>query len=694
MTYHRTKLSFLLLIYSMLFAQPACAQLSECRAVLKNDTLVLENSKISRSFLWNNGNLQSISIHNKINNRLIIGSSGAKGDVVFPGVVESVQGGRLKVYNVAATASRYACTVAEVVMQVGALEVKRVFRLYPDCPAIACDYYLRGKGGAWRSFAASRDMLKNIEDEYSKAAAEASMLVIDKLATQGNHWRLKTVEFFDASDYNNNLVEEYSRLLYRQESRLRGNLLLARNQLNNAGFFILKEAPVSTIQLQYQGFDFAAKWGEIKVAGIGIAPEDLSDSVWVKGYSVVVGVDESEGDAGLLKALRNYQDHQRVFNAKRDAMIVANTWGDRNRDGRINEKFILQELEAASTLGITHFQIDDGWQKGRSSNSAFGGSLTNIWRNASYWNVDSVKFPSGFSKVLETARKKNIRITLWFNPSVDSSFKNWEKDADVLIHQYKQYGIRMWKIDGVQVTDKRGEINFRKFLDKVTEATDYEAVFNLDVTAGRRFGYNYMHTYGNLFLENRYTDWGNYYPHYTLRNLWQLSKYIPPQRLQIEFLNKWRNATKYPDDDILAPSHYSFDYLFAITMAAQPLAWFEVSSLPPEAFETAQLIEKYKGIRTAFHSGKIFPIGDEPSGFRWTGFQSIGEGKGFFLVFRENNQLSRRVLATLLPRGKKVKLKLVAGEGKSFNAITGDEGNIQFELSNPKSFALYEYLIL
>ena len=56
-------------------------------------------------------------------------------------------------------------------------------------------------------------------------------------------------------------------------------------------------------------------------------------------------------------------------------------------------------------------------------------------------------------------------------------------------------------------------------------------VFNLDATAGRRAGYHMLNRYGNIFLENRYTDWGNYYPYHTLRNLWMLSKYVPAEIL-------------------------------------------------------------------------------------------------------------------------------------------------------------------
>ena len=89
----------------------------------------------------------------------------------------------------------------------------------------------------------------------------------------------------------------------------------------------------------------------------------------------------------------------------------------------------------------------------------------------------------------------------------------------------------------------------------------------------RRGGYHYFNEYGNLFLENRYTDWQNYYPYTTLRNLWMLSKYVPAAKIQIEFLTNGGMLTN--TRGYVWTCYYSFDYLFAITMAAQPLAWFE-----------------------------------------------------------------------------------------------------------------------
>jgi hypothetical protein len=172
-----------------------------------------------------------------------------------------------------------------------------------------------------------------------------------------------------------------------------------------------------------------------------------------------------------------------------------------------------------------------------------------------------------------------------------------------------------------------------------------------------------------------------------------LSKYVPAQNLQIEFLNKWRNAAKYADDPF-APANYSFDYLFAITMMAQPLAWFEASGLPEQAFSTSKIITDYKKVMTDIHYGVILPLGDEPSGRSWTGFQSIvNENKGYFLIFREANELQKMELKTYLPAGTLVKCNTLIGNGKSFSSKVEKDGIVTFNLATENSFALYSYLV-
>lgn len=683
--------------------------LTSCKAVLLNDTLTIENNLIKRVFLWNNGRLITQSIVNKTANKtwdfaipVLLQGGGRteknvklQPDFSIPNLKIRETEGTFSTKNVSQTTITPAYLQAEVLVEEGGLQIKKVFRVYPNSPAIACDFYLRGKSKGWTSNVAALADLRVIESEAARKEGDAEVVVLDKLHLPGRHWEARSVEFFDVTDRNNNLVQEYEKLVYVQELRMKGNLLLLQNKPEEDGLFFLKEAPVSDIQIYYPGFDFTVKTGEVKMVGLGIAPADLSDSAWVRGYSAVTGVSLEKGDYGLFSAIKMYQENLRTLKPGRDEMILSNTWGDRGQDSKINEKFILEELRAGAKLGVTHFQIDDGWQTGRSSNSVFeGGSLKSIWKNEKYWEPDPVKFPNGLKPVVELGKKLGIQISTWFNPSTDSNFKYWEKDADVLINQFKKYGIKTWKIDGVNIANKQADVNFRKLLDKVMLATDNEAVFNLDVTGGRRFGYHYFYEYGNLFLENRYTDFARYYPHYTLRNLWMLSRYVPTQRLQIEFLNNWRNKDKYPADDMLAPGNYSFDYLFAITMFAQPLAWFETSGLPPEAFKTAALIKTYKQHWGKIHEGQVFPVGDEPDGFSWTGFQSVlDDQSGYILVFRENNADNNQSLKTYLSSNKTVSFKHIAGSGKSFSQKPVENSNISFNLPAAKSFALYEYQI-
>ena len=654
-----------------------------CRAVLENDRLVLENDLLRRGYAWNQGHLISQALSDRTTGRVWM-LAGNEPDMVFPGVpVETARGGRqsatlptgdFSVSEQPETAYLPAHLCVDVIADLGVLQVRRRFRLYAHCPAIACDLSLR-----------------LISPPATEDTSPLSEVTIERLCLPQPHLRLDCVQFYDITDRRNTLVEKHSVLPYRHEGQLSGNLLLVRDPFGEDGLFILKEAPCSDVQLAYPGYDFAHRVGEIRVAGMGLEWEDLRAGEWVHGYGFVTGV-AGGGELGLLSALRTYQEHVRLHQPGRDEMILLNTWGDRGQDKKIRESFALSELERAAQLGVTHFQLDDGWQAGRSSNSAFeGGSLEGIWQRKDYWALHPERFPDGLGPVVERSRELGIELCLWFNPSKDNSYAHWHDDADVLIALYQEHGIRTFKIDGVVIPDKVADENLHALFERVMEATGGEVVFNLDVTAGRRWGYHYGNMYGNIFLENRYTDWVNYYPHWTLRNLWMLSRYVPPQNLQIEFLNKWRNPDRYPPDDPLAPQHIPFDYCFAITMAAQPLAWFEATGLPEEAFEIAPLIHVYRDHQARLHAGQILPVGEEPSGTSWTGFQSIRDGVGYLLLYRERNDRDSAVIRLWGVAGQRVRMRRVAGWGESFGDIAGEDGELRFRLPEPFTFVMYEY---
>ncbi len=661
-------------------------QFKDCYAILKNDTLTIGNNKIRNTFSWNDGSLELLTVEG-VNIQTKISGLKRVPDLFLPheikGTSPEFSGKEVRRFQ-----TENPFLQIEIKTAHNSLGVKRIFEIHPNIPALAT-YYLF-KGTSLHTWGAATENTKElIEDASLLSKTPEGQARLGSIGLQGKHWKLSIISFNDVTDRNNTLVQEGNYVLYKQPLPIKGNLLFAENKADKKCFFILKESPLGFSQLAYPGFDFIASQDRIDITGLGLSASDINDSTWVRSYGFVIGV-SSANRVDQLMALHEYQKTWRMVRTNRDQMILMNTWGDRGQDSRINETFVLKELELASKLGITHLQLDDGWQAGISKNSARKGKVWDSW-TLEDWKPHPDRFPNGLDPVVAKAKSLNMEIGLWFNPGKNNQYRTWQRDADILTDFYKRYGIRTFKIDGVELNEKMAEENLRKLLDKVMTDTDGAVVFNLDVTAGTRPGYFYFTEFGNVFLENRYTDWSNYYPHWTLRNLWMLSRYIPAERFQIEFLNKWRNTTKYPDGDYLAPGKIPFDYLVAITLMAQPLAWLEAGNLPAEAFSVQSLLKKYKDIQHEMHQGIILPIGEEPDGHSWTGFQSIHGTKGYLIVFREFSESYKKSVSTFFSEGTKVSFKPLLGSGKSFKAVADSDGRILFSLPHSNSFCLYEY---
>lgn len=656
----------------------------DCNAFLKEDTLVISNSKIERKWFWNGGNIIPVSLKNKVSGNVLLFDDKTPGfNIAGRNFLKSSD------LNIKPVAKGLHGTAHLEVSYTGSyegLDLKRVFTIYPALPTISTDTYL--KYSILMPPAAAPETAVNTGVEKPKRRVEPEQSYLDRFALTSKHWVLKFVSFKDQTDDQNNLVSETEVIPFRSRASYTGNLVLANDLASNSSFFILKEAPNTTSQLAYSGADYVVSNRYINVPFSGFSDTDSSGN-WIKGYTVTVGVSTNQKTS--LFALRQYMKGSVNYDPAKYEMIMMNTWGDRGQDGKIREAFILKELEAAAKLSITHFQIDDGWQQGLSQNSASpSGKLWDAW-TAEHWQPNKERFPNGLTKIIQSAKDKNIRLGLWFHPTNENEYKTWKRDADIIINLYKTAGVHYFKIDGVKLPTKEAEINFTKFLEEVKRATDNEVFFNLDLTAHIRGGYFRFRNAGNLFLENRYTDSGVYFPYHTLRNLWMLSHYFPPELLQIEFLNKWRNTDKYAAGDPFAPSKYDFDYLFAITMMAQPLAWMEGSNLPAEAQPVAPLIKKYRSLMADLHNGAIMPVGDQPNGKSWTGFQSVQDGKGYLLVFREGADNSTAELDTYLPANKKVVFENMLSSDKSALMKQLKNGKVEIQLSRQNSFALYRY---
>lgn len=506
-------------------------------------------------------------------------------------------------------------------------------KVYDNCPGIAWQFGTKGR--ITNSFLGKKqhDDLA-IEDA---ALVTATSTHYFHIPLENPHHTIHVASLKDITDHHNNLVQVDQALPYYKERFFSGNVLTAINPVNNKTSIIVKQSPLGDAQSAYFGYDFAIQFEGIKTFSPGFEHlGNLSADEWHYSYPLyILRFADQEDDAFL--AYKQYEASVHQYIPEYDNTFTMNTWGNRNRDSRINEDFILKELDAAHALGITHYQIDDGWQQGLSQNSAQKDAV--LWDDwsAADWQVHEHRFPGGLEPVQTKAASKAMQLGLWFNPSKKDNYAAWQRDRDILIDLHRRYGISWIKIDGAQLGNRTAELQFSSMLTEAREMADGKLQFNMDATAGKRGGYFFLHRLGNIFLENRYTDWGNFYPHLALRNAWQLSRYTPLQRIQIEWLDKWRNKNKYGRNDPLKPWKVPFDYQFAVTMMAQPLAWMEATALPEEAFEVKPLIDAWKKERSDMQSGIIHPIGEEPNGFAFPGFISITDKRLYILVFRERS---------------------------------------------------------
>jgi alpha-galactosidase len=500
--------------------------------------------------------------------------------------------------------------------------------LYPDAAGTLAERLDDETGGG----AAKDALASGVESDKPQKGDAAAVAGAETLALEPQHLRVTQVTLMDQTDNHNELVSEREWLLMLNEAKfeVQGCVLSAENVLDGSGLAFLKLAPLPHARQDKSAVDFNVNPGARSIAS------------FFNGYPVAA-LAYRGGRAGRTRALHAFQRDLREYRPGRDGLFLSNTWGDRSRDARINEAFLLKEVDAGAALGVDVVQIDDGWQKGRSANSVAArgkGVWNGYWAaDPAFWDPDPARFPNGLEKVVKAARDKGMDFGLWFGPDSSDDAANWQKDADHLLKFHREMGVNYFKIDSMKTHNAASLRNQRAMFDRMLEGSQGAITFDLDVTAEIRPGYFGLPDIGPLFVENRYTDFHRYWPHQTLRNLWMLSQVVDPLRLRIEVLNNARNADKYRGDP-LAPALYKPDALFAVAMMASPLGWFEVSNLPPEcAAQMKPLVAAWKAERARMHGGAIIPVGAAPDGVAWTGFVSAAaDGKGgYALLFRELN---------------------------------------------------------
>lgn len=663
----------------------------DCIAKWNNEELIIRNKLIARHWKVKNGLVYNFSLKDLVT---------AKEKLLMPSDAASPSPDFNLNENVISTAI-HAEEWQPVVVEVKSLKVtvrsqyksytlSTHFKIYPNTAAISSWIEVEGgvESGVKETIKTTNEGIEKPDEEGSVKTDLNEIFKLNQV-----HQILGIVSLMDFTDIHDNLVDvdETVTTNANQVVQYSANLFYLEDQIEHDGIIFLKEAPLPHARPVKAPYDLLIfKQDFFAFTGLG-----AGDSSQRPSYPFTT-ILYNGGRAGRMKALQDYQRNFRIYNAERDEFIWHAMWGDRNRDGRVKESFLLKEMDRNAEIGIDHLYFTDGWQKGPSSNSVDrdkGGLWENQWSRPDYWEPNMERFPNGLDPLVKKAREKGFKIGMWYNPDRTNDFANWKKDTEVLLNFHRKFGANYFKYDGVAFHTKRGETNIMKAMHRIVQETGGKASIEIDITAGVRTGYFMAMQYGFLFLENRYTDFRRYYPHLTLRNLWQLSQFVDPRRLRMEFLNNERNKDKYPSDP-LAPALYKADHLFAITMFARPLAWFETTGLSEEyATNLKKIISIYKQHDQQIHEGNILPIGEDPKGFSWTGFQSQkpDSKEGYIVIFRQltENQTSNFTLPLIKPGN--YHFEHLSGNGKSFDKKISTDLGIQISLPGKLNYGFYHY---
>lgn len=518
------------------------------------------------------------------------------------------------------------------------------YLIFPDISFIYNQIYVSKQGKTEIiEQKAQASNVTGIEEEQNRVASQdvfCTSDTLDCIPLGQQHVQVESFKLYDKTDNNDMLVEKQNASVYIFRNGILerdGNVFCINDYTHEDSIMLVKHSPTESSSLNRKGKDFTMQ-GSLYATlfGTGIDFNDIPDGK-VPYYASAVGVAKTKD---IYEEYWRYNTAFCLDDPRKSLFIMSNTWGDRSQDSAVCEQFIMKELDRAKQLGVDILQIDDGWQLGITANSKLksGGVWEGYYAdNNDFWRVNPAKFPNGLEPIIEKAKQCGVEIGLWFSPDSSFDFVNADKDIETLMNLYNTYGIRYFKLDGVKIRNKTCEMRFIYLLQELTRLTKGNIRFNLDVTAEDRFGYLYQPQFGTLFVENRYTDYVNYFPHNTFKNVWNLAQVVPTRRLQMELLNTRRNTDKY-EGYLFAPNTYKPDYLFATVMPANPLFWMEMTNLDDEDAELlAKISTVYKKYKAELFASRVIPIGNMPNGMTFSGYCCLNPDKksGNLILMRE-----------------------------------------------------------
>lgn len=670
-------------------------EFSDCKINFENNVLTLSNSKIERAISLENGIPASIYLKNVKTGYEFVACDDKK-SVMFGVPGFDFASSRVSVYAYKDDREGFSdfAAVAEVHFDKDEASVRAYFRFYPQIGFINTSLSLDGLFG---------DEVKvNVCDEEYEGLIKAENDVSESVGFRNEHVKIHTTELKDFTDVNNNVVVKNTSLMYNTYTNTyKGQFFVMEDFEDESAFMLVKEAPCAYGRFCDSDFDAIFRKGlNAFVKGLGV---DMTGEKFftpdIQLYGATIGVGEK--DELLSEYKKFYRKEWKDGN--KGTFTMSNTWGDRNGDSRICEKFMLDEANSGGKIGVDIMQLDDGWQKGLTSNSRFVNRAKGegVWGSGYYnsdeefWKPAPKKFPSGFKKISDAIINEGAYVGLWFSPDFANDYENVERDIETVVSLYRDYNVKFFKIDGVNVVNSTIGTKLLHFVREVYRRTNGDVTLDMDITGNqKRWGYLFNKQYGNLFLENRYAKNGNcersysYFPYSTLRNLWQISEILPTQRFQIEVPNRLLGVGSYRKEDKFAPFNYTQDYLFAIAFFACPLLWTEMSNLDDEdAKALSEIVKVQKSIKKDLAFLDVKPLGQEPYGKEFSGFSALGEdGKGYVLLFRDHTKESEFEFVNCVSEEREIELMY-----SNFDVHGEKSGsNILFSAKNEGSFALFK----
>ena len=466
--------------------------------------------------------------------------------------------------------------------------------------------------------------------------------------------------------------------------------------LGHTGLFVVKEAPLSGAQLAYPGADFSVAVGELRVWGLGLEPQELDPEEWQECYGDTVGL-VSGGELELPDRAQAPPRDQAPDAAGPRRHDPAQHLG-RPRPGHAHRRGVRAgRAGGGARLGVTPLPARRRLAAGRTSNSATpGGSLrADLGHRPTTGTPHPERFPNGLGPVVERSTRARHRAVPLVQPQQGRQLRSLAGGRRSLIGLYREYGIRTFKIDGVQIPDKRADRNLRAMLER-GHGRDRRAG-GLQPRRHRRPALGLSSTATSTATSSWRTatpTGSNYYPHWTLRNLWMLSRYVPPQNLQIEFLNRWRNADRYPADDPLAPQRdpvrlllrHHDDGAAAGVVRGNRAAGGGVRDRATDP----NISRAPEGASTP---GRSSPSARSRRARAGRASSRCTADGGYLLVYRELTDRKSAKLRLWGLEGKRIACSLLAGHGESFEAAVPGAERSPSGCGTGMSWALYSYRV-